>query len=255
MRHAACPNLGSSLATRIQLCGRLIATIEGADVELSGRQSRRLFAYLVSYRFRPSSRRELVEAVWPGEPPRAVESALSALLSNLRGALGKGRLEGRHELRLVLPEDAWIDAEEAAAAIHRAESASGRTDWREAWVAARIAQHIAPRPFLAGDSAPWIEERRRQLEGIHLRALELATQASLEIGATEIATAERTARTLVRLAPFRESGYRYLMQALAARENRAEALQVYEQLRSRLRHELGASPSPATQDVHRRLLT
>jgi len=193
--------------------------------------------------------------VWPDDPPRAVESALSALLSKLRKLLGPGRLEGRHELRLVLPDHAWIDTEIAAAAIHRAESAIGSFDWPDAWVAARIAQHIALRPFLAGDSTPWIEERRRSLEGIHLRALEFAAQASLEIGATEIATAERTARTLVRLAPFRESGYRYLMQALDARHNRAEALQVYEHLRCLLRDELGISPSPATQVLHRHLLT
>jgi DNA-binding SARP family transcriptional activator len=242
------------LTTRIQLCGRLAATVEGATVTLSGRQSRRVFAYLVSQRLRASSRQELIDAVWPDSPPPAVGSALSALLSKLRKALGPGRIEGRHELRLVLPEGSWIDAEAAMAAIHRAESATGRRDWPEAWVAARIAQHITMRPFLSGDSSPWIGERRRQLEGAHLRALELAAQASLEIGATEIATAERTARTLVGLAPFRESGYRFLILALEARGNRAEALQVYEDLRCLLRDELGTSPSPATQDVHRSLL-
>lgn len=255
IRGPACRNLGWSLATRIQLCGGLRTTIEGIALELRGHQSQRLFAYLVSHHLRASSRQELIEAVWPDDPPRAVESALSALLSKLRKMLGPGRLEGRHELRLVLPENAWIDAEAAPAAIHRAEAAIGRCDWPDAWVAARIAQHIALRPFLAGDSTPWIEERRRQLEGIHLRSLELAAQASLEIGATEIATAERTARTLVRLAPFRESGYRYLIQALRARDNRAEALQVYDRLRCLLRDELGVSPSPATQQLHRNLLT
>ena len=71
---------------------------------------------------------------------------------------------------------------------------------------------------------------------------------------------DRTAhrRTAFRLrrrnAPFRESGYRYLMQVLELRENRAEALQVYEELRQLLRNELGISPSPATQALHRRLL-
>jgi hypothetical protein len=40
---------------------------------------------------------------------------------------------------------------------------------------------------------------------------------------------------------------------LDERGNRAEALQAYEELRKLLREELGASPSPATQEVHRRL--
>ena len=244
------------MATRIQLCGAVTATIDGERVEsaLAGRQGRLLFAYLVSRRLRASSRDELIDAVWPDEPPAAVESALSALVSKLRKAVGGERIEGRSDLRLVLPDDAWVDVEAAAGALHRAESAVARNDWTDAWVAARIAQHIAVRPFVAVDSTPWIEERRRELEGTHLRSLELAAQASLGIGGGELDTAERTARSLVRHAPFRESGYRYLMQVLELRENRAEALQVYEELRQLLRNELGISPSPATQSLHRRLL-
>ena len=131
---------------------------------------------------------------------------------------------------------------------------SARSDWPDAWVAARVAQHITMRPFIAGEDAPWIEERRHQLEGIYLRSLELGAHASLRIGGGELATAERSARSLIRHVPFRESGYRYLMEVLAAQGNRAEALQVYDELRSLLREELGAAPSPATQEQHRALL-
>ena len=92
------------------------------------------------------------------------------------------------------------------------------------------------------------------MEGIYLRSLELAADASLRIGGGELATAERSARSLVRQAPFRESGYRYLMEVLAAQGNRAEALHVYDELRSLLREELGTTPSPATQEQHRALL-
>ena len=44
------------------------------------------------------------------------------------------------------------------------------------------------------------------------------------------------------------------MEVLAARDNRAEALNVYEQLRTLLRDELGTAPSPATAEIHRELL-
>ena len=101
---------------------------------------------------------------------------------------------------------------------------------------------------------PPIDPGRRDLEGTYLRALELAAQASLRIGGGELNTAERTARILIRLTPFRESGYRYLMEALAQSGNAAEALNVYESLRTLLREELGATPSPATQALHRALL-
>ena len=251
-----CRNLGATLGTRIQLCGRVVATVDGrrVDSELPGRQGRLLFAYLVSHRSRPASRAEVMDAVWPDGWPGAPDSALSALISKLRRVVGRERLEGRTDVRLALADDAWVDAEAALSALHRAEAAHTRSDWPGSWVAARVAQHVAVRPFVAGEEAGWIDDRRRELEDTYLRALELAAHASLQIGGGELATAERAARSLVNRAPLRESGYRYLMEAHAARENRADALHVYEQLRQLLRDELGAAPSPATQELHRALL-
>jgi len=243
------------LATRIQLCGNFVATIDGIRVEraLAGAQARLLFAYLVLHRQRPSSHQQLAAALWL-EPPRAADSAVYALVSKLRRAIGSERIEGRTELRLVLPENAWVDVEAAHAAVHRAESAAAVEDWPSVWVAARITQHIAVRPLLPSTDAPWLDEWQHQLDAAYVRSLELVALASLHIGGGELNTAERTARLLVRQAPFRESGYRYLMEALAATGNAAEALTVYEKLRGHLREELGTSPSPATQELHRALL-
>ncbi len=89
---------------------------------------------------------------------------------------------------------------------------------------------------------------------VNLRALEAYGRAGLGIGGTELAAAERSGRSLVRLEPFRESGYRILMEALAAEGNGAEALRVYDDLRRLLRDELGTAPSAATQALYRRLL-
>ena len=44
------------------------------------------------------------------------------------------------------------------------------------------------------------------------------------------------------------------MEILAARGNIAEALRVYEELRTLLREELGATPSPPIQALHVQLL-
>jgi hypothetical protein len=80
------------------------------------------------------------------------------------------------------------------------------------------------------------------------------TAASPGLGGTELAAAVRAGRKLTRLAPLRESGYRYLMQALAAQGNLAEALGVYGQLSECLWDQLGVSPSPATRQLYERLL-
>lgn len=148
----------------------------------------------------------------------------------------------------------WVDIEVAARKIHEAEAAVHAEDWSRALPAATIAHAISGRGFLSGEDADWVVEQRRWLEDVHLRALECDAAASLGIGGSEVAAAERDARRLIRLTPYRESGYRLLMQALARRDNSAEALLVYEQLRTVLRDELGATPSPATQELHRQLL-
>jgi DNA-binding SARP family transcriptional activator len=241
------------LETRVQVCGRVTAELDGRRIEgeLPGRQGRLLFVYLVVNRVRPATRDELAAAVWPEQAPSAAAAGLSALLSKLRRLVP---VEGRSELQLRLPAGAWIDLEAAAEGLHRSEAAVARRDWTAAWGPGRVAQHVAARGFLPGEEAPWIEEQRRRLEEIHARALELVGRACLEIGGSELDTAERSARTLITKAPYRESGHRLLMEALAARGNPAEALLVYEELRRRLRDELGATPGPETQALHRSLL-
>lgn len=243
-------------ATRIQLCGRIAVELEGRRLEpdLPGRQGRLLFVYLALGRDRALSRDELAAAIWPGEAPAGADSNLRVVVSRLRRALGANALVGRGDLRLVLPADAWVDIEVAARKIHEAEAAVHAEDWSRALPAATIAYAISGRGFLSGEDAGWAVEQRRWLEDVHLRALECDAAASLGIGGSEVAAAERDARRLIRLTPYRESGYRLLMQALARRGNSAEALLVYEQLRKVLRDELGATPSPATHELHRQLL-
>jgi DNA-binding SARP family transcriptional activator len=92
------------------------------------------------------------------------------------------------------------------------------------------------------------------LEEVRLRGLECFAAAGLGLGGTALAQAEERARMLTELAPYRETGYRILMETLERRGNVAEALRAYERLRVLLREELGVAPSPTVQAVHRRLL-
>lgn len=236
--------------TRIQLCGRLVVRVDGrrVEAELPGRQGRLAFAFLALHRHRPVTRDELAAALW-AEPSGS--DRLSPLLSKLRALVP---LDGRGEVRLALPAGAWVDVEAAAEGLHRAESAVAQGDFAGAWSPARVAQHVAARELLPGEDAEWIAEQRRRLEEILVRALELVGRSCVEIGGGELATAERSARSLIARAPYRESGHRLLMETLAARGNAAEALLVYEELRRKLRDDLGAAPSAPTQELHRRLL-
>jgi len=251
-----CPNLGATLATRIQLCGPLALRIDDRRVEseLPGRLGRLLVVYLVAHRQREVPRCGLLSALWPDDAPAAADTSLSALLSKIRKTLGPERLEGRTSLRLRLPDGAWVDLEAAREGLHRAESAFARGDWFGVYGPGRVAQHVATRGFLPGENAPWVVEVRAALDEIHVRALELVGAACVEIGGSEQNPADRCARRLVELAPYRESGYRLLMRVLASRGNPAEGLLVYDELRRRLHEDLGVAPSLETQALHRSLL-
>lgn len=230
----------------MQLCGRLVVELDGTRVEekLPGRQGRILFAFLALNRNRTLTRDELVTAVW--EDGR--DGGLAPLLSKLRRVVPVGAN------RLQLPGGAWIDVEAAGEAVHRSESAVAQGDFHRAWGPAQVAMFVSSRAFLADEESEWILAERRALAGLHLRALEAYAQASLGIGGTELAAAVRAGHELTRLEPYRETGYRILMGALAAEGNAAEALRVYDSLRLLLHDELGAAPSAATQGLHRSLL-
>jgi SARP family transcriptional regulator, regulator of embCAB operon len=241
---------------RIQLCGRFAVDVDGARLEgaLPGRRGRVLFAYLVLNRGRPVPRDELLVAGWGQDAPTEAGNALSVLLSKLRHGLGADRLHGRTAIELLLPQATFVDAEAALEGAHRAESAIAEGRWAQAWGPAGIAYHVATRPFLTGLDAPWIDQWRRRLEEVRLRGLECFAAAGLGLGGPALAQAEERARTLTELAPYRETGHHILMEALERRGNIAEALRAYERLRVLLREELGVSPSPTVQAVHRRLL-
>jgi DNA-binding SARP family transcriptional activator len=240
---------------RIQICGQIAIERDGyrLDARLPGRQGRLLFTYLIVNRHRQVPRGELAEALWREPDPAVVDTRLSPLLSKLRRVFGADTVDGRSILRLCLP-DTWVDLEAAAEAIHRAESSVAQRDWARAWGPALTALIVAERGFLPGEEALWIDEIRHQLTLLRLRALECYAAAGLGVGGTEIAGAVRAGRQLIRLAPLRESGYRYLMEAHAAQDNLGEALEVYGQLSDCLRDQLGVSPSPATRELHERLL-
>jgi DNA-binding SARP family transcriptional activator len=123
-----------------------------------------------------------------------------------------------------------------------------------AWGPVLTAVFVSERDFLAGEDAPWIDEVRHELTDLRLRALECYAAAGLGIGGTELPAAVRAGRQLIRLAPLRETGHRYLMEALAAQGNVAEALRVYGQLCDYLAEQLGVSPSTATRELYKRLL-
>lgn len=248
--------VGETGASKVQLCGSFYIEIDGErlDSRLPGRQGRLLFGYLAVNRNRPIERATLFEVLWPHGAPSGAETTLRGLVFRTRQALGEERLEGKSQLRLRLPDGVPVDIESASGAIHEAESALATSQPRQAWLPARIALSIAEAEFMPGFDGEWIVEERRTLEEVRLRALDCVAEAGLALGGAEAAAAERAGRALIAAAPFRESGYRYLIRALDVADNAAEAVRVYEEARTLFREELGIAPSESLRELHSKLL-
>jgi DNA-binding SARP family transcriptional activator/ABC-type branched-subunit amino acid transport system substrate-binding protein len=185
--------------------------------------------------------------------------ALGVLMTKLRALLEECGIDGSTALtsafgcyKLSLPVGSWIDVDAALEALERAESRLAGGDVAEAKAEAATAAVLARRIFLPGEDAPWVEEKRRELHAVLVRAVECARDASFAAG--DFAEAVRHGEEVIRLEPFRESGYRQLMEAHTAAGNPAEALRVYERCRRFLADELGAYPSPEIEAVYREVL-
>ena len=241
---------------RIELCGALSVEIAGRRLEgeLPGGRGRSLFAYLVLNRDRAVRRDELVAALWPDDPPESPERALATVIARVRGAVGPETIEGRAEIRLVLPAGTRVDVEAARDAVAEAEVICAAGDAPAALARAEQALKLAERPLLPGLEGKWVDDARRAHADLAMRALELVAAAGVDAGGPGAARAERAARALVELDPFRESAHGLLMRALAAQGNIAAALRAFDDLRVMLRDELGVSPGASLRELNERLL-
>jgi YVTN family beta-propeller protein len=250
--------VANSSRLKVFLTGRVAAEANGRvldEARLPGRQGRLLFVYLVAARGKPVPRDELADAIWGESPPATWEKALTVIASKLRGLVAEDGITITNAFgcyRLDLPEGTWVDLFAAASGAQDAEEALAAGEIDQARTAAGSAESLARRPFLSGEDGTWVEQERRDLADIRERALSVLADTCLRSGAAR--EAATWAEELIALSPFREAGYRRLMEAHVVAGNGAEALRVYERCRQLLAEELGAYPSPETDSIYRALL-
>jgi len=240
--------------TTIRLCGRFELQIDGRHREPPAGQAGAVLCFLFAQPERAADRDELIDVVWPQRPPNDAQAALRPILSRVRRAIAPATLDGRERLQLALPEPVWLDVAEATRAIESARAAAKGAAWESAREQSQAALELLRPGLVPGQLGDWLDARRRELEELELEALEWLARAALALGGAELGAAERASRELIERSPYRETGYRFLMEALAGSGNVAEALRVYERLRVLLRDELGAAPAAELQALHQRLL-
>lgn len=241
---------------RIRLVGRF--AVEGFDGHaaaiVSGR-AQRLVAVLAAHQGRFVPTDTLVGALWCDNPPGRPDRNLAALVSRLRRSLGRTRIEGDPTgYRLVRDDTTTVDVYEGLDLVAEAERDLERGLMLRAVSGAQAAEDLLGRgTALAGEpDAVWAEEVRHLVAATLSRARSCHWTAALALG--EDRTAIDLASRALAADALDEPACRALMRAYIRQGADGAALAAYDQLRRALSEELGADPSPATQEIYRALL-
>ncbi len=226
------------------------------DFATTGRQGQQLVALLAMRHGSVLPRSAVIDALWPfcaGEARGAAN--LAALLSKIRKILAPLPLVSSQGcLGLPLPSDSYVDSEVAGRALHAAEAAVARCDWRTGWARGLSAVFVLEREFMPSFECEWVVRERARAAEAKVRALRSYARACLGLGGAELASAERSARKLIELNPVAERDYRLLMEVLDESGDRGAAVGVYHSLRAALRDDLGVLPSADSEAALQRLL-
>jgi DNA-binding SARP family transcriptional activator len=237
----------------LRLGGTFGVILDGTELperEVGTRKARTLLKLLAVERPTLVPVDRIVDVLWAGERPAAAEQNVATLVSRLRGVLGSGVIVGgRHGYRLAGEPEVGVDLDAAARCCEQAARklaaapAIALTAAEQAigLLSADIA--LAEEPY-----ATWADPAREQLRELLRRARLTAAEAALAIG--EASSAARYAEAALAADPLDETACRWYMSASAAAGEPARALVAYEALRERLAEELGADPSPQTQELH-----
>ena len=199
-------------------------------------------------------RDQLADQLWPNLDADAARNNLHQALHAARRALSTVGVEGAAALAMrddlvVLGPDGHVvtDLEEFQAAVEQANASRGRDGAgcrARALVRRRYSRRMpssrgcSDMPIASGSGAPTL-------------VMKLVEDDLVE---RDPSTAVALLAPVVAANPLHEPVHRAMMQALAGAGRRAEALVMFERLRTVLQQELAAEPEPATRQLYRELL-
>jgi DNA-binding SARP family transcriptional activator len=196
---------------------------------------------------------ELIDAIWPEAPPASARASLQVMITRLRQILAgqPGGVVDRcgDGYRLVIAPSS-IDVQRfrlLARAAREAPDAEDAISFFDQALALWRGPALADVP-----ATPRIDAIRFALAEERFSALLDRNTALLDIGRYREAAEELTG--LLAVHPLAERLVGLLMVALYGWGRQADALQVFRDLRSRLRNELAIEPGPPLQALHQQIL-
>jgi DNA-binding SARP family transcriptional activator/tetratricopeptide (TPR) repeat protein len=233
---------------RLRLLGPL--TVEGElSAPVPTGKARRVLAVLAQRHGEYVPVAALVDALWDTDPPERADRNVAALVSRLRRALGRERIEGTGVAYRLVPDDLKIDLADAVELIETAELELAHGHFALASTSAeQAAKLLHGDTALAGDrDDPWVLGLRRAVARWLRRARICWSCAALELQAYD--TAVEVASAVLRDDPLDEEACRTVMLAHQRAGRSGAALVAYRALRRAMSEQLGSDPSPATQSL------
>ncbi|HYN97855.1 MAG TPA: AfsR/SARP family transcriptional regulator [Pilimelia sp.] len=225
-------------------------------MQVSGARQQRILAALLLAEGRVTTRDQLAEAVWDGEPPTTAKHQLHNGVARIRKTFTVAGLADPIE---TVPAGYRLRIDPAAydlAVFHELVADGRRTavggNPSAAASTLRRALGLWRGVPLAGVAGRWLERVVTRLVEQRLAVLEECIDHELAIGRYRQLIADLD--ELVTKYPFRERLVAQQMVALHRCGRRAEALGAYGRLAARLREELGIDPGPDLQRLRVALL-
>jgi len=223
------------------------------------RQARQLLKILITERPRPVSTDRLIEILWSESTPSAAATTLRSAINALRNVLEPAR-RNRAPSNYIVTEtpgyafcghpDIWLDVDAFEQLLDQAEHAPDSATRRPLLEAAL---DLYKDDYLISDPyADWAQTERERLRERYFTAL--LQLAAIQAESDQYAAAITTCRRILARDEVRENAYQALMRYQAESGDSAGALLTYERCRAILSDELGADPSPLTQQWHQRIL-
>ena len=223
------------------------------------RQARQLLKILITERPRPVATDQLIEILWPNSTPSAAATTLRSAINALRNVLEPDRPNRAPSNYIItqspgyafaLHPDIWLDVEEFEHQLdqaHRAADDASRRRHLDTAVTLYADDYFISDPY-----ADWVQNERERLRERYFNAL--MELSELQVAQGNYADAITACRRILARDEVRENAYQLLMRYQAESGDSASALLTYERCRHVLSEELGADPSPLTQQLHQQIL-
>src|SRR3981189_1261680 len=217
----------------------------GQTVEISGKKSQALLAYLALHPGKSLPREKLVNLLWSDRADAQARGNLRQVLVTLRRDL-----EGIDPAPLLFKRDTIAgDAAAMSTDVTEFEWLGGSSAPEHLRQAAQLYEGNLLDGLAIRDPAfeEWLSGEQGRLREVAIAVLDRL--AALSTGAEAVAIAKR----LLALDTLRETSHRALMHIHADRGQFDQAMRQYHACRDTLRRELGIEPSKQTTDLYREI--